>query len=1053
MTVPRSCRSLRLWVASLTLLQWLPAAASGRSPVAKVRVLLLSGQNNHDWKSTSPALKRVLEESGRFAVDVTEHPEQCTAASLARYSVIVSNWNAFGDAAVKEWPEATRAAMLGFVRGGKGLVVVHAGGSSFYDWREYQQMVGTFWDMSRTGHGAQHAFFVQVTDPSHPVTHGLRIFLTRDELWHRTGLGSGAAPIASAFSAAETGGSGQDEPVALVSSFGKGRTFSLVLGHDAAAMQSAGFGALLCRGAEWAATGKVTLPPPASFLDAAQLDLVLGQVRGYKAGDRREPLWMLEYHAGRLAGTPPAAALAARLAALAADAGATPDGRQAACRTLALVGTNAEVPVLARLLDEPTLATFARMALERIPGPQALSALRTALARSSGPARAGIVNSLGVRRDAASVPTLAALTGSADAATAAAALAALGRIGTPEALAALDHARPASGALRFERSLALVKCADGLAARGHAAQALRVYRSMLRPANAAAVRSAAFTGLVRVDKAGRAALLLGALRGADAALRRAAGTLLGSDAAALRAAASQVERLPADVQPLVLAAIAARGERSALAAVSRAASSNEPAVRLAALGALGALGGAAEVPVLAGAAASADASIRGAARAALERLSGAGTDLAIAAAAKAQPAAQREMIRVIVARSARSAVPALIRMAERQPAARSEAAAAIGALGAAGDIGALLRVLAAASDEDRGEVEAAVAALCSRSKTTAAVRAALATAAGPVRVSLLNVLGAVGGRDALPLLRGALKSDDPQQRQAAVRALAGWPDAEPLGDLLAAAKVASDGVARTLALRGVAQLASLGKDQPEKTVAALREALAVAATPDERKALVSALGKAPCLDALTVASAGADEEAVRDEAALAALQVAGAIWRRHKAEAEAVARRFASSTNAELSGRAAAVLSNISRAENLASGATATNLDGLYPDGAGSGPQAAIDGDPATYWDEVDNQKLYAIEVRLAEPAVVSVLRIQGHVHHQYAPRDFEVLLDGKLVKTVENAQYTANWLQVDLPPTRCSTVGLRITGYYGQSPAIRELGIYSRLPAALGGK
>ena len=78
-------------------------------------------------------MKSVLTATGRFAIEVTEHPEQCDAAYLAHYDVILSDWNTFGNPVVTRWPEIAREALLAFVRGGKGFVVVHAGGSSFYD--------------------------------------------------------------------------------------------------------------------------------------------------------------------------------------------------------------------------------------------------------------------------------------------------------------------------------------------------------------------------------------------------------------------------------------------------------------------------------------------------------------------------------------------------------------------------------------------------------------------------------------------------------------------------------------------------------------------------------------------------------------------------------------------------------------------------------------------------------------------------------------------------------------------------------------------------------
>lgn len=231
-----------------------PLASLGATPL---RVLILSGQNNHDWSATTPVLRKILERQERFVVDVTEHPEACTADTFARYDILLSNWNGWGQGAVTNWPSATRAAFLDFIRRGRGLVVVHAGSSSFYDWPEYQEVTGGSWDLERTGHGAVHEFEVRIADPGHPITRGLGAFRTTDELWHRTGFQPGVHVLATAFSNTEQGGSGAQEPVAVTTRFGKGRTFFLVLGHDVAAMRSPGFETLLVRGTEWVAAGVV----------------------------------------------------------------------------------------------------------------------------------------------------------------------------------------------------------------------------------------------------------------------------------------------------------------------------------------------------------------------------------------------------------------------------------------------------------------------------------------------------------------------------------------------------------------------------------------------------------------------------------------------------------------------------------------------------------------------------------------------------------------------------------------------------------------------------
>jgi type 1 glutamine amidotransferase len=244
----------------------LGAAFCKAAETAPLRVLLLSGQSNHDWTSTTPKLEAILERDGSFEVDVRE-PGRLTPEALAPYDVILSNWNAYGlDPVSSTWPEAARSAYLGFVRQGKGHVVVHAGSASFPDWDDYLRLTLATWKAGRSSHGPVHEFPVRIDDPDHPITAGLSPFTIKDELWNKPGTAEGAEVLASSFSAAEKEGTGEWEPAVLAGRFGKGRSLTILLGHDAAAMDNPGFQALLRRGVEWAATGRVRSPSPAAAM-------------------------------------------------------------------------------------------------------------------------------------------------------------------------------------------------------------------------------------------------------------------------------------------------------------------------------------------------------------------------------------------------------------------------------------------------------------------------------------------------------------------------------------------------------------------------------------------------------------------------------------------------------------------------------------------------------------------------------------------------------------------------------------------------------------------
>ncbi len=256
-----------------------PAAAA-----EKLKALIVDGQNNHDWKGTTPVIERWLTESGRFTVDVATSPAKGQdmsgfAPKFADYDVVVSNYN--GD----EWSPATKQALLDYVRDGGGLAIIHAANNSFGNWPEYNRMIGLGgWGgrnekhgpyvRFRDGkivrdetpgpgghHGRQHPFQVIVRNGEHPITRGLPpVFLhAQDELYDKLrGPAEQIDVLATAYADPATGGSGEHEPMIFTVGYGRGRVFHTPMGHSPQSMHCVGFITVLRRGCEWAARGEVT---------------------------------------------------------------------------------------------------------------------------------------------------------------------------------------------------------------------------------------------------------------------------------------------------------------------------------------------------------------------------------------------------------------------------------------------------------------------------------------------------------------------------------------------------------------------------------------------------------------------------------------------------------------------------------------------------------------------------------------------------------------------------------------------------------------------------
>lgn len=242
----------------------------------KLRALVLSGANNHDWTNTTSAIRAILEETGRFTVEVEENVPDMNLGAFAPYAVIVSNFNTFGkDApAKKSWDTATKNAFLDHIAKGNGLVIVHAGSSVFYDWPEFQSLACGTWK-DGTNHGQIHVDRVTFTEQDSPITRGLAPFWIRDEFWQKILVAPGARALASVTPDPAFKGSGTPENILFNTETGGGRGFAIFLGHDIVTMKNTAWRTLLQRGTEWAATGKVTLPAaqdwPATREDAERM--------------------------------------------------------------------------------------------------------------------------------------------------------------------------------------------------------------------------------------------------------------------------------------------------------------------------------------------------------------------------------------------------------------------------------------------------------------------------------------------------------------------------------------------------------------------------------------------------------------------------------------------------------------------------------------------------------------------------------------------------------------------------------------------------------------
>ena len=234
---------------------------------ALLNVLILTGQSDvpyHHWEITTPFLRGVLANTGRFEVRAEEQVSGITAATLAGFDVLVLNYNGL------RWGEATESAVESFLRSGKGMVAVHGVSyGPFYGqdlrggarklagepWPAYADMMGVTWKLENIGHSKQHVFPVKWVNREHPICRGLPpVFLADDELYHKLDFKPNIQVLATAYSDPKMGGTGKDEPMIWTVPFGKGRVVHITLGHNLQAMSQPGFIEAFTRSVAWAAT-------------------------------------------------------------------------------------------------------------------------------------------------------------------------------------------------------------------------------------------------------------------------------------------------------------------------------------------------------------------------------------------------------------------------------------------------------------------------------------------------------------------------------------------------------------------------------------------------------------------------------------------------------------------------------------------------------------------------------------------------------------------------------------------------------------------------------
>ena len=870
------------------------AAVTPKQPRRLLVFNLCKGYKHSSIPYWDKALQIIGQKTGAYEVQHSNDMSVFNPQGLNQFDAVC-----FNNTTRLEFGPAQRKTLMTFIKGGKGIIGIHAATDNFYTWPEAAEMMGGQF----CGHPwrARGTWAIKIDDPKHPLTAAFNakgfkindeIYRTKPPLYSRAkqrvlmslDMTDEKTRTAKGITPDDT-----DIGISWVKSYGKGRLFYCSLGHNHHITWNPAILKHYLDGIQFALGD---LPADTTPITQKQLNELLAKLAKYDYGQSRRPLTELSDFINSAYGRPKQLKEIEKQFLTVLQSDSTPAAKQFICRKLSVIGSEQAVPTLAAMLTNPDTSDMARYALERIPSAAVDKALRSALTGTDGNMKAGIITTLGQRRDVKSVPALSRLIYNSNSTIAAAAAAALGQIADTEAAKALVQAKEkTTGKVRQEVLAALIQCAQRLSVAGQHKRALDIYRRLYAAAEPTPIRGAALRGVVNTDREKAPAIIIDVLKSNEPAMQAVAIPRVREIEGAqfLKAVMAQLPKLSSAAQVQLLSALAGKGDPVALPAVIDAAKSADHSVRIAALDALGKLGDASTVGLLVRIAASTAGEEQKTARNSLYSLRGPEINRAVSSLIlKSDPKVKVEVIRGIQQRRIYAATEILFRNAKAPDSkVRLESLKALKVIAEPKHLPELVKLLVDVQTEaERKEAEKMVVAVSGKiTDLNARAREVLNVLSSiediEVKCSLLSVLAKIGDSNALGVLRRALKDDVREVQTAAIRALSDWPTAEPMADLQKIAQSSDDKTHQTLALRGFIRLVEVVDGSDEDKIELYRRAMDMASEPGEKKLVLAALTKNRSLPALKMAAESLDDDALQPEAEAAVVKIADSTYKKH----------------------------------------------------------------------------------------------------------------------------------------------------------------------------
>ncbi len=569
-----------------------------------------------------------------------------------------------------------------------------------------------------------------------------------------------------------------------------------------------------------------------------------------------------------------------------------PDGDKAvACKQLAVFGSAQAVPELAKRLSDPQLASWARIALEAIPGAESDAALRDSLGVLEGRLLVGAINSVAFRRDERSVEALARLLSNSDIEIAASAAAALGRIGNVAAQELLEQRlADANPTLRSTAAEGCIYCAERLLSSGNKTGAIELYdRVRMADVPTARIIEATRGAILTRDQDGMV-LLVEQLRSPDKQFYQIGLSTLReiSPSRADSVVFAELGQLPAERAALVVQALVDRPGAVELSQFQRIANEHSGLVQIAAIEALGKIGNASCVSQLIDASGSTDVDLSLAAKNSLTILAGDDVNLELIRRLRtADRKSLRSLLEIVGLRQMVAMEELVKALADSDPAIRAAALTSLGRTVPADQLSILIQQVAKPSNKEDAPVAlAALKAAAIRMPDREACAAELATAfqrnTGTIASSLLEIIGAVGGTQALATVDAAARSDDGELQNVATRLLGDWMTIDAAPVLLGLTSAGMEAKYQVRAVRGYLRIARQFTMSETERVAMCKQAWQICQKPAEQKLLMEILKRYPSAETFRLAAEARQVPEIKADATAAMLAISQALGNNSK---------------------------------------------------------------------------------------------------------------------------------------------------------------------------